>query len=327
MRIGIVGAGIAGLACAARLKDNGIVATLFDKGRRPGGRLSSLCIGGLEWDFGAQYFKVSGAAFAAEVKRWHDRHLVAPWTGGPDGALVGMPSMGDFVAALCQEHDVRLGAEVQRIEADCLGWHVSGPDLCEGPFAALIIAAPSEQAATLVSLHDLDMARETTATRSTPCWTVMTAFTEPLSALPHYFRDRGPIAWASRNNSKPGRAPTECWVIQASAAWSRAHLERDPTVVAPLLLGAFAAEARADLPTPSFLRAHRWRFGLPYGQRGKVLWNPSLRLGACGDWTVAPAIEGAWQSGVSMAERVADALTRAEWPHMLDDTCRRLLAD
>ena len=43
MRIGIVGAGMAGLACAERLADQGHDGVLIDKdkGRGPGGRMST----------------------------------------------------------------------------------------------------------------------------------------------------------------------------------------------------------------------------------------------------------------------------------------------
>ena len=42
IRVGIVGAGLAGLACARELRRNGIVATLFDANDRVGGRCWSL---------------------------------------------------------------------------------------------------------------------------------------------------------------------------------------------------------------------------------------------------------------------------------------------
>jgi predicted NAD/FAD-dependent oxidoreductase len=41
VRIGIVGAGIAGLACAQGLVRHGHDVVLFDKGRGPGGRMST----------------------------------------------------------------------------------------------------------------------------------------------------------------------------------------------------------------------------------------------------------------------------------------------
>lgn len=304
MKVAIIGAGIAGLACADRLRSAGIEAILFDKGKRPGGRLSTLQIDDMAWDFGCQYLKPGSAAFMRQVAAWHDAGVLAPWPEGPEGTMVGMPGMNALVAALSADHDVRFNALVQRIESDGLSWFLSGPGLCEGPFAALVIAIPSEQAAPLLSLHDLVMAREAAAARSSPCWTAMAAFDQPLTDLPAYVQDRGTIAWAARNNSKPGRGSTECWVIQASAEWSQRHLELDREDVARNLLAALEAEGGAALPEPRFLKAHRWRFALAYGQQGINQWNPQLRLGACGDWCMGPQVEGAWLSGVELAGKI-----------------------
>ena len=41
MRIAIIGAGMAGLSCADALRDEGHEIALFDKGRGPGGRMST----------------------------------------------------------------------------------------------------------------------------------------------------------------------------------------------------------------------------------------------------------------------------------------------
>lgn len=311
MKVAIIGAGIAGLACAGALRSGGFEPVLFDKGRKPGGRLSSLQLDGMAWDFGAQFLLSGDGAFAAQVSAWRKAGLLAAWPGGPEGALVGVPAMSTLVAAQCAGHDVRFGVQVQRTEHDTDGWHVSGPGWRDGPFAALVVATPAEQAAPLLSLHDLVMAREAAAARSNPCWTVMAAFAAPLAGVPSVLRDAGPIAWAARNSSKPGRIGSECWVIQAGAEWSAQHLECEREDVAARLLGLFAGQTGCELPATTFLKAHRWRFALPYGQTGKAQWNPSLRLGACGDWCMAGAIEGAWRSGTDLAARIIASLAEA----------------
>lgn len=314
MRVGIVGAGIAGLVCAARLSESSIEPVLFDKGRRPGGRLSTLRLDDMAWDFGCQYLKAGDDEFAAQVARWREAGLLAPWAGGPAGAMVGTPAMASLVEAQCAEHQVRFEALVHRLERDGDQWSVVGPGLHGGPFAAIAVATPAEQAAPLLSLHDLALAREAAAVRSQPCWTVMAAFAEPLAGIPDFLRDRGGIAWAARNNSKPGRAGAECWVIQASAEWSQANLEREREEIARDLLEEFAAELGASLPEPQFLKAHRWRFALSYGQHGTTLWNPRLRLGACGDWCVSGRVEGGWRSGVDLADRIIAELASERAP-------------
>ncbi len=311
MKVAIVGAGIAGLACAKRLAEHGLEPHLFDKGRRPGGRLSTLELDGDAWDFGAPYFKVTSPAFAVQASLWERDGLITRWPAGPEGAWVGVPAMGALVAAEAAKLSVRFSAQIVRIDSAHAGWTLSGPDVNEGPFGAVVIAVPCEQAASLLAVHDLAMAQEAASVRSVPCWSVMASFAEPLPGLPDVIREQGPIRWAARNNSKPGRGDAECWVIQSGSEWSRENIEAEPAQVANELLQALARINGAALPNPVFLKAHRWRFALPLGQRGAPLWNPALQLGACGDWCIGPQIDGAWQSGAELADQIAAGLADA----------------
>ncbi|WP_346621622.1 FAD/NAD(P)-binding protein [Blastococcus montanus] len=49
----VIGAGIAGLACARALRDAGREVQVLDRGRAPGGRLSSRTVHGRPVDLGA----------------------------------------------------------------------------------------------------------------------------------------------------------------------------------------------------------------------------------------------------------------------------------
>ena len=79
--VAIVGAGMAGLSCAAALKTAGASITLFDKSRGPGGRMSTRRSAHRRYDHGAQYFTARDPDFQAVVARWTADGLVAPWTG------------------------------------------------------------------------------------------------------------------------------------------------------------------------------------------------------------------------------------------------------
>ena len=309
MKVAIVGAGIAGLACAKRLAELGFDPQLFDKGRRPGGRLSALQLVGEAWDFGAPYFRVTSPRFSVQAEAWEQSGLIARWPSGPEGAWVGVPAMNAVVAAEAALLPVRFSAQVMRVDNTSEGWTLFGPNLHEGPFSAVVIAVPCEQAASLLEIHDLAMAQEAASVRSVPCWSVMASFAEPVASLPDFIRETGPIRWAARDNSKPGRGNSECWVIQSGSEWSRANIELEPSEAAEALLAALAQISPAPLPEPTFLKAHRWRYALPLGQRGAPLWNATLRLGACGDWCIGPQIDGAWRSGAELADQIAASLT------------------
>lgn len=312
MRIAIVGAGVAGLSCADRLTACGLRVTLFDKGKRPGGRASTLVLDEGSWDFGAQYFTSRSSAFAEQVSRWVASGDATHWPSGGKDAVVGVPTMAAPLAAQACNYDARFNAQIKAIGRVGTQWHLIGPGITEGPYDGVIIAVPAEQAATLIGLHDLNMAKEAATVRSVPCWTLMVGFDERLDGVADVLRPNGPIAWAARNNSKPGRPASECWVLQAEADWSTRNLERDAAEIASDLLKAFAKVVGTSLPEPTFLKAHRWRFALPRGGHGAAMWNATLRLGACGDWCSGPRIEAAWLSGQDLAVQVAATLVPAE---------------
>ena len=54
--VAIIGAGIAGLSCAAALQQGGLEVSLFEKSRGPAGRMSTRRGDDWQCDHGAQYF-------------------------------------------------------------------------------------------------------------------------------------------------------------------------------------------------------------------------------------------------------------------------------
>ena len=301
--IAIVGAGIAGLSCADRLRAAGWAVTLFDKGRAPGGRLSTRRIetatGTAAFDHGAQYFTVRDPGFRAAVARWQAAGLAAPWPeAGPD-AWVGTPGMAAPVRDMASSHVVRFPVTVTGLAREGQGWRIEGER-----FDAVAVAVPAEQAAPLLQPVAPAFAARAAATPSAPCWTVMAAFAEPLPG-PTILREAtggdGPIGWAARNGAKPGRTGPESWVIQAGPDWSRNHLEREAAEIVPLLLAALAARLGAALPEPLAATAHRWRYARSGAEGSGALWDPAARLGVCGDWLLGPRVEAAWCSGALLA--------------------------
>ena len=75
-KIAIIGAGLSGATAARGLADAGHCVRLFDKGRGPGGRMSTrridTALGQVRLDHGAQFFTARGESFARQVKAWTD---------------------------------------------------------------------------------------------------------------------------------------------------------------------------------------------------------------------------------------------------------------
>lgn len=310
----VIGAGLAGLACARALAGAGVAVRMFDKGRAPGGRLATrraeteagLRLG---FDHGAQYLTARGEGFGAVLAA----HAL-PWAAVSDreAARVPAPGMSALPRALATGLDVAASRSVVAVERAEGGWVVrhhagdlargpapAGDAETAGPFDAVAVAVPHPQAAPLLPAS---LAAALAPVRVAPCWTLLAAFESPLAAPDALRPDGHAIAWAARDSAKPGRrAEAECWVAQAGPGWTRAQLERKPEEVAPEMLALLAGIA-GPLPPALHLAAHRWRYALVEAPLGApCLVDTGARIGACGDWCLGARAEHAWDSGTALA--------------------------
>jgi hypothetical protein len=321
--VAVVGAGIAGLACARRLVASGHQARIYDKGRGVGGRAATRRIqlgeSDLRFDHGAQYFTARDSAFRIEVDRLVSAGAVARYpntvigiadTGRsrlPDEPrFVGAPGMNAMAKALADGLDVETSCQVRACTRDAGGWALSlSTGATTGPFDYIVIAAPAEQAADLLLPIAPGLAREAQAARTSPCWATMLAFSSPIQVDFEAARvsDSSPLAWVAAMKGNSGAY--SCWVLHAKPDWSEEHIEQPAEWVADRLARAFASIAHIDVQ-PVHASAHRWRYaqvqvsaGTPFG------WNEDLGIGVCGDWRLGPRIELAWQSGDALGSEIA----------------------
>jgi renalase len=294
------------------MADAGFVVRLYDEGRSVGGRMAQRRVEQGVFDHGAQYFSARDPGFAERVAGWRRRGIVADWSGvsssGGDPVLVGVPAMGAPVKELLADLEVATGCRVTGLSVAAGGWTLTSEDGARhGPFGAAVLAVPAPQAVRL--LAEVKQPRTAPilprlgAVRIAPCWSALAAFAGPLGLdLPAYRLANGPVAWAARNRTKPGRGDGESWTLHADPGWSREMLERQPEEIAPALLAAFAAEVPDALPPPTYQAAHRWRYALAERPLGEpCVWDPALRLGLCGDWCLGPRVEAAYLSGTALA--------------------------
>jgi predicted NAD/FAD-dependent oxidoreductase len=305
--IGIIGAGIAGLACARRLHDAGRQVRVFDKGRSPGGRIATRRVeteaGWAQFDHGAQFFTARDPAFA-ESLRALPADAVLPWRAAGDHRLVAAPGMSAFPKALGASLDIAASIRVDAVTRAGAQWSLTGDHGASlGVFDAVVVATPAEQAVPLLAHVAPALAQDSAQATTAPCWSGLFAFAEPVAAdVMFEFDDHPVLAWVACDSSKPGR-PTrhQTWVAHARADWSRQHLERDAGEVAPVLQNALLDVLRAT-PTPVVAQAHRWRYAKVERAAGSAFaWDGDLALGACGDWRLGPRVELAWRSGHDLA--------------------------
>jgi predicted NAD/FAD-dependent oxidoreductase len=309
--IGIIGGGMAGLSAAKRLLELGHKVEVFDKGRGPGGRMSTrrepLNGGTVFFDHGAQYFTARTPLFQAQLDQWLVSGLANAWPDAGSDAFVGTPTMNAPVAALAGETRTTFSRRVDYIIKAELGWQLVGVGLDAGPFDAVIVAIPAEQAAVLLDDVAPNFAAAASACPSHACWTTMVSLATPVDGLSAVTRPAaGALGWIANNASKPGRPADSAWILQASPVWSAEHIDLPQQQIAEMMTEAWQATLADPLPEVVLKRAHLWRYARSGGTGDRYLWARETGIGVCGDWLIGPRVESAWLSGHAVAEAVHD---------------------
>ena len=75
--------------------------------------------------------------------------------------------------------------------------------------------------------------------------------------------------------------------------------------VGPILLEDFFAQTGTDFAAPIHIAAHRWLYSMAEAVEGEAArYDSDGRIGIAGDYLHSPRVEGAWLSGVTLAEKV-----------------------
>lgn len=338
-RFAVIGAGMAGVACARTLAQAGHTVTVFEKAPHVGGRTMALASPFGSFDTGAQYFTVRDERFQRALDTVPG--LCRPWSATtvrvldaagrvasaapPPGEAhwVATPTMDALVQAwaepLMREGRLHTHTAVTRIERDPAHPHMwqlhcetlGGDTHLHTGFDAVLLTLPAPLSQALLRDSGLSAAwnQNLQGVDIAPCWTLMLAFAHAvrpgLTTLgPQWNAARSThhrIAWLARESSKPGRKQIERWTVQASPAWSQEHLNDDGARVQAKLVKAFA-EVTGIRATPTHAELRRWRFAQtqkPLGQ--SHLWDAASGLGAGGDWCLGHRLEDAFISGLELA--------------------------
>lgn len=323
--IAIIGTGIAGLSAAQALHAAGHSVHLFDKSHGSGGRMSTKRSDAGSLDMGAQYFTARDRRFVEVVQQWQAKGHVAEWTPllynyragqlslSPDEQVrwVGNPRMSAITRAMRGDLPVTFSCRITEVFRGVQHWILQDAEgVAHGPFSHVVIATPAPQATALLAAAP-KLAGVAAGVQMDPTWAVALAFDTPLETpMEGCFVQDSPLDWLARNRSKPGRVSTpDPWVLHASSAWSKQHLDLSKEAVIEQLHGAFAELVGCSMPAPAFTLAHRWLYARPAtAHEWGTLSDSDLGVYVCGDWCLSGRVEGAWLSGQEAARRLLEHL-------------------
>lgn len=315
MSVGIIGAGISGLACARELVAKGLQVTILEKSRSYGGRCASKSWKGHSVDHGAQYFTMSDESFAGVVRTTLGEELqtltapildelgqVVPtknrhrYYHGRGNRFLGL----QFAEGLDVRHETlveELNCKTSKIEM--------GGEF----FDAVVSSLPTPQLAQLLGWMDSPV-------KYVPCLTVLFEYE---GAWLGNSRDQYAISsmdetqnvmWSACENHKTSRiqGDSTVFVVHASESFSARHLDTEPAQYITLLQKDL--EQKWKLPSSKFKDQllHRWRYARPAASAPAAFPPLPRGLFLSGDGTTKARIENVWLSGVQAAGKVLSFL-------------------
>lgn len=278
LRVGIVGAGICGLAAGRYLHRSDHQVVVFERNAWVGGRVATYREDGFIWDTGATSFAPRGKGMEpvllhelddtglVKIEKpiyMHEGLRVRP------GARVGsvryayVEGNDAFPRRLSADLDVRLSAPVDEIEASSGVYRLRGE-----AFDAVILALPVPQASRL--LWTIGENRAKASVHYRPCLSVLLGYqAAPPPTNYHALLDPEqvhPLTWLSLESVKvPGRAPegASAMTAQLSAAYSRDQFERPDTDLIRQVSGYIAWLYGPVFASPVHAHVVRWKYSRP----------------------------------------------------------------
>jgi renalase len=333
--IAIIGAGMAGIACANELQRAGKSVAILEKSRGVGGRMATRRLFETIADHGTCYLSPKDPRFQAVFDRLISAGIVKSWTNtvhsldlegklSPDPDLspryiapAGMSSIAKFLSSGL---DIRLSQKVIRLESTVDGWQIA----IEGEpptaiFAKTVISTiPAPQAVDILTSieHTLppDVVEQLRSIEFYPSIAVMAGYT-PFQLADWYAHypavcavscpEDPKLGWLGVDSSKrPPDAPP-VFVLQSTAKFAEHHATPDYAQLATTALLNHAGERFCPwIAHPQWRQTQVWRYAfaknpltVPYLQ----IEQPAPLI-LTGDWCGGRKVESAMLAGLAVAE-------------------------
>jgi predicted NAD/FAD-dependent oxidoreductase len=330
----VVGAGVAGLACARELTRRGVATVVLERARGVGGRCATRRVEGQPVDHGVPFLHARSREFGLALNELDAAGKVAGWPVRVRGSrlacqpdafrpghrrLARREGVSSFPKHLAQGVDVRLGQTVEALtESDGrVLVQLAGGERIAAPFVVVAGALP-ESLALVGPVVDgwrgaatLEPAR---AMRTVPGLTVIAGYGPEAPELDFdlwHPIEATMVHTLSHDSSKRLSPPDRVLVIHARPQFVATYLEAPEEEWKRELLWETAELLGRWASLPRWSQTHRWRCArLRVGEcLGTTPTLESPRGGCvalCGDaFALDSGLEGAYFSGLSLGEQIA----------------------
>lgn len=316
MRVGIVGAGISGLATARALRKGGASVTVYERNAWIGGRCRTEQIGSFIFDSGASSIVPRGRAIESvildeldtdglvEIERpvyTHDGKRAFRGVGlPPTPRYCYQQGIQRLAELLAEGTDVRTGERI----TDVGNMKIKGE-----VFDRIVLAVSTPVAESM--LATIDPQRKAHNTRYRDCLSLLFAFDVETDVPYHAVvaeESIHPLHWLSIESLKtPGRAPQgqTAMVVQMGPKYSRWNFdEADEKIVSDALVDVQRVLG-PEFGAPTERRVVRWKNSQPDSVSGFDAVNPpGTKIVIASDGLEGGRIEHAYEAGLKAASHI-----------------------
>lgn len=327
-KIAVIGAGASGLMLARNLTGCAEVH-LYEASESVGGRLATkMSPQGAYFDSGAQFFVAKESDFQSFLKPFIEEGSLGIWQGrfaeiNIDRVVcqrnwtehfphyVGVPSMRDWCQSMANGLSIKLNHEVRALERDASqSWSLhTSTRSAEGPFDVVLLAVTLERARMLLP-KSVCFIEALESYQMEACFSLSMRFPESMCFDWEAALIRGNLmSWVSVDSSKPGRSGSNQVVMLSTNAFANQHKNEDPQWVKETLLSALRSVLKWEThQAPIDVVLNFWPEANAGLQKGpSSLWDPDMRIGACGDWCIQGTVRAAYESVRDLCEKISNS--------------------
>lgn len=336
MVIGIIGAGISGLAAGRILAKAGHEVTVFEKSNGLGGRAATRYAGDQlqsKVDHGLPMFTVTSPEFRDFTNELLDKNLIRPWgraisvydgigtyekNPNPSDEITytsvdGMNRIGQYLSRWV---DVRKNSKVGGLthlggkSKDRRPWMINFSSSETFSADAVIIALPAPQAYGILAMTidetlTLKIVREIDQVHYRPSYSLMVGYGDKTQPEWDGVTCKSSVLEFVSNEASKRINQETSFVLHASESFSKKHLKSDKEMITKLMLSEFAEIEGGWVTTPEWNQLHLWRYSRPKTVLNRPyfeLETNSAPLALVGDYYEGDTVDAAYRSGVLLAK-------------------------